>query len=316
MSQDTGDRFVATGDEAALADALKANGPRADVSGTGFGALIASANGSNGDDAATDAAPVRRVPALDEIMPPLDRKGKRGALNAEERDYKRRRALLAEVLGQMVPDHEELAARLAATEQELAEAKGRNKELDDEVVRLTAQTREDAAEIKSLNYQLERSREAHSRAKSTLPITLMATTQFGRLTGMELTHFESPLINNWTQFKILGHESFSITIQPTEQKLRITQSTGHINYFDLTDDGQIQSKDALAILALLGIERNLRDALSAMAVYHLFGTTPTKPEDVRRLRITDVLGGLVMANMFTEMDDPGPYGGYRPRGGL
>ncbi len=183
------------------------------------------------------------VPEVDDLMPPLDRKGKRGPLNKEERAYVARREHLDEVL-----------TRYRETQEALAET----------------QT--------ALDVVRKQFGEEACAAMSTALVTLIRLTG-GEPTKLRYSADETGL---YLILEIKGvkyviqrfSDNYSISVYPPKQ--------GRQN-FDLNASGQLSTKEFLALRSYLDVQRPAeesypRDVLADVFPNGVFGLeVPVEP---------------------------------------
>jgi hypothetical protein len=213
------------------------------------------------------------VPSLDELMPPLDRTGRRGRMTKDERDYLDRRDHLAKVL-----------ERLASVEAALTDVRNSN-------VRLAADAENVRLGSAELEYSVSFWQRAHDRVQqrrhddSDLSRRAMMTVNaLTRLTGLEVSSVQLdqdfvPVVYR------LGLDPYYAQINPYTLSVNIGGNGRRETTFRLTPGGKIQPLHEMAILTFLGLQRDMKEALSKAAFDLLFQTPPTS--DVALLLTAD-----------------------------
>lgn len=171
------------------------------------------------------------IPELDDLMPPLDRNGKRGPRTKEERDYEARREQLGKMLEQS-----------RRTQEALSEAQATTRALRQQFGEETAAAMSTAiVDIVRLTGDEPRGLRFFTEGEDVLVSFNMDAAQF---------------IIRW------GRDAHCVTAYATEQEPMD---------FDLNGFGQLPDKDFLALRSYLGVTRRPSESYPQRVIRSLYG---------------------------------------------
>jgi hypothetical protein len=206
------------------------------------------------------------IPSLDELLPSLDRTGRRGRLTNKERAYLHQRAAVQAILD-----------RLATAEQQISADKAAKNVFQRDLQRASLDTTYLKAQLS--DWEDRYNNEVHNRRHDIEDVVkiLLTVAQLTRLTGIEFkklnaTIGERGLTSVKATFQLGDYQATVVRGKLTLQAKNLPGLRKKKMDFGLNWDGSLPVKDAMAILTFLGIQRDPKEAYSEAVYKEVFGT--------------------------------------------